>query len=192
MNAPTTFPIGAVQFQEAERQLAFRRLVALFERDEIEAAVDELIANLDRLDGDLDLEPNGDELDGNASEDDFMRHPAAWDSGPGCPLADPDIGSDDQSGVLATSDRSYAEWHTLPGASRRAGHVDGTRRDGSGPPLHEDVEDDDPCEEADGDHEHDGREREEGFAVPSCGVDQSRCVSSEHTAVATLFAANAS
>lgn len=48
--------------------------------------IEGLIAFLDDLCGDTDLEANGDELDGNASEDDFMYH-GGW--GPGCPIADP-------------------------------------------------------------------------------------------------------
>lgn len=73
------------------RLAQFMRLVNAFERDEIEIGVDLLIEQLDRRDGDPDLEPevieeNGDEQDGALSEDDEMDH--GW-AGPGCPLADP-------------------------------------------------------------------------------------------------------
>ena len=47
---------------------------------------------LDTLGGDPDCEADGDELDGNASEDDFMHHSGL---GPGCPIADPDTAVDD-------------------------------------------------------------------------------------------------
>lgn len=59
---------------------------------EVGDTIEGLIAFLDELGGDPDLEPNGDELDGNGSEDDFMHHhaPAGGLSGPGCSIADPD------------------------------------------------------------------------------------------------------
>ena len=56
-----------------------------------------LIDHLDEIDGDLDLEFNGDEMDGHNSEDEFMSHGGrggAWGA-PGCPIADPDRGIDD-------------------------------------------------------------------------------------------------
>lgn len=57
MYMDTNFPPGA------GRLARFLRLVAHFERDEIEAATDGLIALLDARDGDPDLEPDGDEAD---------------------------------------------------------------------------------------------------------------------------------
>lgn len=51
--------------------------------------VDLLLARLNRLDGDCDLEPAGDELDGTGAEDDFSPHNASWHAGPGCPISDP-------------------------------------------------------------------------------------------------------
>lgn len=50
--------------------------------------VDVLLARLNRLDGDADFEPNGDELDGTGAEDDFCPHSASWHAGPGCPISD--------------------------------------------------------------------------------------------------------
>lgn len=41
----------------------------------------QLIERLDELDGDTDVETNGDELDGTGGEDDFMHHER---NGPGC------------------------------------------------------------------------------------------------------------
>lgn len=61
----------------------------------IEAATIELIETLDIALGDPDEEANGDELDGNASEDDFMDH-SVCDPGASCPVADPDSAVDDR------------------------------------------------------------------------------------------------
>lgn len=61
-----------------------------------------MIDRMDMMDGDLDIEANGDELDGNNAEDEFMTHRPAGDIGmPGCPISDPDtcaadIGEDDR------------------------------------------------------------------------------------------------
>ena len=66
-------------------------------RRKIEAAIELLIAMLDALDGDTDIEPNGDERDGSIAEDDWTAWftlSGVW-SGPGCPIADFDIGEDD-------------------------------------------------------------------------------------------------
>ncbi len=59
----------------------------------ISQAIDALIDRLDALGGDPDMEANGDELDGNSSEDEFMQH-SYW-SGPGCPVSDPDYGAEE-------------------------------------------------------------------------------------------------
>ncbi|MBB3990856.1 hypothetical protein [Croceicoccus naphthovorans] len=49
-----------------------------------------ILERLDQLDGDSDVEPNGDELDGNLGEDDFCPHrPGMWGGGVGCPISDP-------------------------------------------------------------------------------------------------------
>lgn len=57
------------------------------------------IERLDEIDGDPDLEVNGDELDGTASEDDPLfrdeDHTRAQGYGAGCPIADPDCAVDD-------------------------------------------------------------------------------------------------
>lgn len=55
-------------------------------RDSLAMAIETLIAVLDAIDGDPDVELNGDELDANNAEDDFVRHYA---EGPGCPVSDP-------------------------------------------------------------------------------------------------------
>ena len=47
------------------------------------------IDRLDELDGDPDLELNGDELDGSLGEDDFHSPSTSPWTGPGCPISDP-------------------------------------------------------------------------------------------------------
>lgn len=66
-------------------------------RHDLEALTERLIETLDLLDGDNDLELNGDELDGTGGEDDFCIHGANTGQygGPGCPIADPDEAVDD-------------------------------------------------------------------------------------------------
>ena len=59
----------------------------LLPRDRIAAAIETMVAVLDVLDGDPDLEPNGDELDGSPAEDEFMEH--YGDGLCGCPVSDP-------------------------------------------------------------------------------------------------------
>ena len=61
-------------------------------REAIADQIETLIAVLDALDGDADFEPDGDELDGNASEDDFVAWPPEWGAA-GCPIADPGGGN---------------------------------------------------------------------------------------------------
>ncbi len=71
---------------------AVMRTLAQFDRPKLEGFITVAIGLLDVLDGNADDETNGDELDGNGSEDDFMFH---GHSGPGCPIADPDAAVDD-------------------------------------------------------------------------------------------------
>lgn len=56
---------------------------------EIADQIEGLIAFLDDLGGDPDVELNGDEVDGTAGEDDFYPH-TDWRDQPGCPISDPD------------------------------------------------------------------------------------------------------
>lgn len=51
-----------------------------------------MIERLDELDGDTDLEPNGDELDGTGSPEEDWRHftpPTPEWGAAGCPISDP-------------------------------------------------------------------------------------------------------
>lgn len=69
-----------------------RAFLSQFDRAMLERFVEAGIALLDAIDGDADLELNGDEHDHNGAEDDFVdwRAGASHDGiGPGCPIADP-------------------------------------------------------------------------------------------------------
>lgn len=50
--------------------------------------VDQAIERMDELDGDPDLEPNGDEIDGTNAEDESLYFAHYMPSGPGCPVSD--------------------------------------------------------------------------------------------------------
>lgn len=67
----------------------------------------QLIDRLDDIDGDLDLEFNGDEVDGTAGEDDFYPH-SNWLGAPGCPIADPDTAVDDHPSSPGSQETRYA------------------------------------------------------------------------------------
>ena len=54
----------------------------------LEGLAEIVIQRLDELDGDVDIEANGDELDGTAGEDDFCQH-SNWRQISGCPISDP-------------------------------------------------------------------------------------------------------
>lgn len=58
--------------------------------------VERAMERLDEIDGDPDVELNGDELDGTCAEDEAGAELYARPfSGPGCPISDPDFGIDD-------------------------------------------------------------------------------------------------
>lgn len=96
---------------------AVTRILSRFERQQLQGFIEVAIELLDVIDGDEDVEMNGDELDGTGAEDDFMDHEP---NGPGCPVAD-------------RAEYSYPEWHSR-----------GRRKEPLGPRLsHEDEEDDD-------------------------------------------------
>lgn len=139
MNARTTFPSTGRRrgdrFLDYRREHRFHRLIALFERDEIERAVDSLINWLDDHDGDIELEANGDELDGNACEDDFMYHEP---DGPGCPVADG--GASDRA---YAGDPAWLEWHTRGRHKVDRHGAELVARNRHGGTEHEDVEDSD-------------------------------------------------
>lgn len=82
-----------------------------------------------------DAEADGDEEDGNGSEEDFMYH---GHDGPGCPIADSDHG-EEEVGELTT----WPEWHTLPAYNRRAGRFEGKALPDVAYAIYDDAEDDD-------------------------------------------------
>lgn len=93
-------------------------------REGIALAVEALIAKLDTMDGDPDLEPSGDETDGCGGEDEYVlsNHERVFGRGfgPGCPIADE--GEIDQPGeralVLMHRDRIRATRCDIVGGSR--------------------------------------------------------------------------
>lgn len=70
--------------------------IPMLSRNDLEALTERLIDYLDDMDGDTDLSPNGDELDGSLGEDDFCGHNGNVLAFPGCPLSDPDMAVDDE------------------------------------------------------------------------------------------------
>ncbi len=58
-------------------------------RPALERLTARMIEALDTMDGDTDVEANGDELDGSLGEDDFHGHGTTPWTGPGCPVSDP-------------------------------------------------------------------------------------------------------
>lgn len=71
--------------------------VPMLTRHELAALTERLIEYLDALDPNPDIEPNGDELDGNNAEDDFWPNWQDHGHSPGCPISDPDTAIDDQA-----------------------------------------------------------------------------------------------
>ena len=77
------------------------RILSRFDRAQLEGFIAVAIDLLDVADGDVDIEPNGDELDSTGAEDDFIDHGPGHLRGPGCPIADEggdplDAGEEDQ------------------------------------------------------------------------------------------------
>lgn len=64
-------------------------------RHDLEALTERLIDALDEMDGDPDVERNGDELDGTGAEDEECFLTEGCISFAGCPIADPDSAVDD-------------------------------------------------------------------------------------------------
>jgi hypothetical protein len=84
------------------------------ERQKIEATIEHLVGLLDLADGDADVELNGDETDHTHGEDEGHcgSNTNSW-SGPGCPIADPDMSVDD-FGELVDEDGTEEIVKTLP------------------------------------------------------------------------------
>lgn len=136
---------------ESEREIPTG--LAAFDRAAITRSIEVLVGLLDLIDGDTDVELNGDEADGNPAEDEFMDHPH---DGPGCPVADVDKGidddrhddddpaeEDDPSGQCdedGINTNLTAQWASRPGCAIS-----------------------DPDEDDNSDCEHDGREEDDGI-----------------------------
>ena len=136
---------------------AILRLLDVCNAADIATAVDMFIERLDKLDGDPDLEPKGDEVDGVFAEDDFCTHNLVY-PGAGCPVADGNCATGAGAG-----DPSWPEWQTRGrhkvtgrGAEAETHNIDGWQHD-------EDDEDDDPVE-ANGDERETGNAEDEGLA----------------------------
>jgi len=87
------FSNSAVLIERGDLEIILRALTA-FQQASSEAA-EIILRRLDDIDGDPDLSPDGDELDGTAAEDDFYPH-SNWRAEPGCPISDPDMAVDDE------------------------------------------------------------------------------------------------
>ena len=86
---------------------AVARVPARFDRPELEGFITVAIGLLDVMDGDSDLEPNGDEEDSTLAEDEAGAElHARLEGGPGCPIGDPDCGIDD---LRHDGEADYAE-----------------------------------------------------------------------------------
>lgn len=81
-SAPVTLPPNFAPMP------AVMRTLAQFDRQSLEGFISVAIGLLDVVDGDLDIELNGDETDHSNSEDDFIEH-HYHGGGAGCPISDP-------------------------------------------------------------------------------------------------------
>lgn len=91
---------------------AVARILSQFDRPKLEGFITVAIGLLDVLDGDPDIETNGDELDGTNAEDEIGN--ATFDpwlhGGAGCPIADPgEDSADSESETWANADDHPAE-----------------------------------------------------------------------------------
>ncbi|MAM37254.1 MAG: hypothetical protein CL949_01820 [Erythrobacter sp.] len=75
-------------------------------RQALARLVQRAIDHMDDMDGDPDLGPDSDELDGNIAEDDFHHQNANWMGHAGCPVSDP--GEDDSEDRCTAGDDGCA------------------------------------------------------------------------------------
>ena len=85
-------------------------ILSRYDRGALEDIAAAAIEIMDLMDGDPDLEPNGDELDGTSGEDDFIDHNASWQGHPGCPVSDPPE-DDTEDRCMAGDDGCSPVWH---------------------------------------------------------------------------------
>ncbi len=89
---------------------AVARILSRYDRPKVEAFIAVALDLLDLLDGDDDVELNGDEADRSGAEDDFCEHATPLHlTGPGCPLSDPDMAVDDKGCDDINDDREHEE-----------------------------------------------------------------------------------
>ncbi len=168
------------------------KMLSAFERNDIELAVDMLIEAFDRIDGDSDVEPNGDE------GIDFLNRIVA-----GRPEACEYRTEDDEIGESET-DVAWRENINQTAPQFRHVYVNELTGEAIGTPEDAEHDDDDSGIE-DGPHDplspaifgstgYGDREGDDayGAVVPSYGVDQTMPPMPEPLATATLFVANAS
>lgn len=74
---------------------AVAQILARYDRAAFESFISIAIELADTLDGDSDVEFNGDESDHGLGEDDFCPHGDGYPT-PGCPISDPDEAVDDR------------------------------------------------------------------------------------------------
>lgn len=89
-------------------------ILSRFDREKLAAFVEIAIDLADAMDGDTDLEPSGDELDGTGGEDDFCDHNAGATPDPGCQISDPGGGNVEDEGEAVNEDGGAEVMETLP------------------------------------------------------------------------------
>jgi len=77
---------------------AVARILARYDRRSLEAFLSVAIDLLDTMDGDPDIERNGDENDGSFAEDEYCASFFGSFDGPGCPISDPGGGNVEDEG----------------------------------------------------------------------------------------------
>lgn len=101
---------------------AVTSVLSRFDRGKLAAFVMVAIDLIDVLDGDPDLEPAGDELDGTNAEDDFNLGTRRA-VGAGCPLSDPDSAVDDTGCDDINDDREHEELLTMSYGIDQSNHI---------------------------------------------------------------------
>lgn len=118
-NLPAAAPVATIGIPVLPN---VTRILARFQRPQIEAFITIAIDLLDTIDGDSEVEANGDETDHMGSEDDYNPASHRFD-GPGCPLSDP--GEDNDSDFCTAGDDRGTNWRGhAPGFARSAGFDD--------------------------------------------------------------------
>lgn len=80
--------IGGAKVLPFDQLAPMLRVIPSLPRPVLARLTERLLERLDELDGDPDLEPSGDELDGSNAEDEAVYLPQYMPRGPGCPISD--------------------------------------------------------------------------------------------------------